>query len=156
MCIFKSKLPHPEEKRDKSKTLENTHIHTVVLQWFADWNVKDNDYFDQVNIIPSLAYSYPAVKVGDFIYIRPEWCNPGVIAHEMAHLVWDNISQFSFITDFITNIGQEKYLKLLLDTVDYAKDNYKKGNFIEVHAELYRYVGQYMPEYMKFYYPRLL
>jgi len=88
------------------------------------------------------------------MWIRPEWANPGVIAHELAH------ESYSLL-----NAGQKAGFGVELNRLEntnnmvrllYSRIPYAKANVIEAHAEIYRYMGEWMPETLKKYYPKLL
>jgi hypothetical protein len=154
-------LPHEAEQRDDSRTMENTSIKDVVEQWFIKWNVPEEyrSYWRQFNIVLSLKYdaNVPAATSSESntMWIRPEWANPGVIAHELAHesysLCTDG-SKASFTRE-LNNLlkNNDNMLRLL-----YARVPYAKANAIEAHAEIYRYLGDRMPETLKKYYPNLI
>ena len=86
------------------------------------------------------------------MFVRPEWANPGVIAHEMAHI------SYSFLT--ITDVAQFAltYLPLLADALVKlleSQNQYMKTSTVELHAEVYRYLGERMPQSLKTFYPKL-
>jgi hypothetical protein len=88
-----------------------------------------------------------------FLAIKPQWLNPGVIAHEQAHnsyalLPPEGKAQFAAVYSRLR--GVDPLICLL-----YSKNRYGLTNDIEGHAEVYRYIGQQMPADLKLFYPRL-
>jgi hypothetical protein len=163
MCwskIFKKKpkppvmvIPHPEEKVNNLQTMDNTSIELVRQSWYNDWNVADTNFWNGVRLYLSLQYSYPAATSSQTteIWIRPEWANPGVIAHEMAHIsyyVLPDESKQKFEEEFHKVVVQDPLLNYL-----YVTNNYMRVNIIESHADTYRFLGEKMPESLKQYYP---
>lgn len=160
MCLFKPKLPYPEEKPDYTKTLENTNIAGIVKQWLDTyfvpeqyhdfWRLKVEITVDPNYYVPAAAWESDGIR---HIRIRPEWLNPGVIAHEQGHnsyslLAEDEKQAFSLI--YIPLKEKDKLIKLL-----YSKNAYGLTSKIEGHAELYRFLGASLPKQLKIYYPKL-
>lgn len=175
LTLFKKKtvltLPHPEEKPDYTRTLENTNIADVLGQWSIDYGVpmEYRDFWKskiEIKVDPDFGYvvngvAYnPPCPAGTFeldgvrhLTIRPESCNPGVIAHEQAHnsyaLLTDK-EKYEFSNVYNPLKTTDPLIKLL-----YSKNNYGLSNDIEGHAECYRFLGQQLPEAMKRFYPKL-
>lgn len=152
-------LPHEPEPRVESRTIAGVNINDVRESWFAGWNVPEEfrPYWRQFNIIVSLQYGpdVPAATSAetDTMWIRPEWANPGVIAHELAHESYSLLSdgEKAAFSAELENLKNDSRLVLLYSRIPYAK-----ANVIEAHAEIYRYLGQQMPETLKKYYPKML
>jgi hypothetical protein len=85
--------------------------------------------------------------------IKPQWLNPGVIAHEQAHNSFALLtpSQKVNFPSVYAPLKETDYLIKLL----YSKNTYGLSNDIQGHAEVYRYIGQQMPEQLKPFYPKL-
>jgi hypothetical protein len=163
MCFKKNKqklvLPHPEEKENPDQTLDNVDVDKVLSKWMIDWEVPARNcyYWDgmvEVHLDPSLnfpagAYEYQGKR---HIVAKPSWFNPGVVAHEQAHNIYALLTEgekVAWVTEF--NIAKgNKLVKYMFSLHGYGKDNPVEG-----HADIYRYLGQSMPEQLKYFYPRL-
>jgi hypothetical protein len=83
--------PHPEEKADYSQTLENTSFDAMQNKWFEAYSVplQYRSYWrDKIVAKVTKNIAYPAgtgTKRCTPFSVKPEWLNPGVIAHEQAH-----------------------------------------------------------------------
>jgi hypothetical protein len=164
-------LPHPEEPMNPSATLTNTEVNTVINKWLTDWGVPPQ-YWDHwkksidIQVYETYPPSLIAMGINQdtpaltwdtdgkrHLAIKPKWLNPGVIAHEQAHnsysyLKPDEKSAFSMF--YSSYKDTDPLIRLL-----YSKNTYGLVNEIEGHAEVYRYIGQQMPELLKKYYPLL-
>jgi len=162
--LFKPKplpltIPHPEEAQNSQPVIDNISFYLVLERWFVEWGVpvEYQDFWRAwpIAIVPNLTYYgnyYPALTWVDRTEIDPTWANPGVLAHEMAHV------SYSFLT--ITDIGQfdityqEVKSDALVELLE-SQNQYMKTNTLELHAEVYRYLGQKMPDRLKPFYPKL-
>jgi hypothetical protein len=151
-------LPYPEEQQDLTSTIDNIKVEDIRQSWYENYNVPDiyREFWDGIKIIVSMKYPYPACNEwwNKAIYVQPSWCNQGVIAHEAAHTVWFSLltpeQQEEFIVEYKTQLTLHKYL-IYLDSVN----SYMNTNIAEAHAEIYRYLGKWMPPTLKQYYPKL-
>lgn len=153
-------LPHPEEPVNYECTIENYNLDVIFEKWFDDYlvPVEYRDYWrNKIEIEVTLTIPFPAgtydIPNGRHLSIRPEWLNAGVIAHEQAHnsyalLTVTDMEQFAIEHDSLKNT--EPLIKLL-----YSINSYGLNNSVEAHAEVYRFLGQQIPERLKQYYPRL-
>lgn len=151
-------LPHPENAPDYTATMDNVDINTIISTWFDEYAVQNAHrpyWLNDCNIILSQKFTYPAATIAQTktVYVRPEWCNPGVIAHEVCHIVWYELTETE-------RIGYENALYDARQTDELVKlawetKTYMQTNIVEAHADCYRYLGQYMPDSLKKYYPRL-
>jgi hypothetical protein len=166
MCLsilFRKKftLTHPEEQQNYAQTIDNIDLPSVLTKWLTNWEVPAqwHDFWrGQIIIEVTVGIEYPAGTWSGndgkrYMNIRPEWLNPGVIAHEQAHnsyalLTEEQKSQFTVLFDTIKN-SNTKLIHL------WKINNYGLTSDIEGHAEVYRYWGQDMPAEMKLFYPRL-
>jgi hypothetical protein len=85
--------------------------------------------------------------------IKPQWLNPGVIAHEQAHnsyALLDTGQRTAFAAVYAAFKTTDPLITLL-----FSRNRYGLSSDIEGHAEIYRYIGQRMPGPMKQYYPRM-
>ena len=167
-------LPHPEEPVNPAQTSTNVSVNGVLLKWFFEWgappdywefwkskiqiNVYDNwpsDILDEWNTIkadtPAFTVEINGVRELD---VLAKWLNPGVIAHEQAHTSWSLLSdseknEYGAISGLL--MGSDPMIVLLFDT-----NKYGLISVIERHAEIYRYIGDKMPDELKKYYPKLL
>jgi hypothetical protein len=162
MCWWKKRkikyvLPHPEEPVDTSKTMENTVIEPVIKEWQEVYHVPEAalPFWNTVQVIVSLTYSVPGAtdSASRMIWIRPEWSNKGVIAHEMCHISYYQLSsdeKYAFEVTFNNERQKEGLLKWA-----YNEKGYMQSGIIEAHADCYRYLGSQMPESLKGFYPYL-
>ena len=153
-------IPHPEETPDSSRTVSNTDLDAALDKWEIDYNVPEvfRDYWKTKIVIsldenlpyPAATYELNGVR---HLTIRPEWVNSGVIAHEQAHnsyALLTNEERANFSTTY-TPLKTKNPLIVYL----YSINSYGLTNDIDGHAELYRYLGEEMPEVLKQYYPKL-
>jgi hypothetical protein len=153
-------LPHEPESRDDSRTFANVNIDDVREKWLNDWQVPEEHrpYWRQFKIVLSHKYGpgIPAATSAQVntMWIRPEWANPGVIAHELAHESYSLLTErmkAAFKSDLESLKNKDGLLRLLFTRISYANNN-----IVETHAEVYRYLGERMPETLKKYYPKML
>ena len=95
-----------------------------------------------MNIMISLQYPSPAATVSETrqMWVRPESANPGVIAHELAHVSYSLLTpaaktEFSAVYNPLKNT--DPLIRLLT-----THNTYGLTNDIEGHAEVYRYLGE--------------
>jgi len=150
-------IPHPEEEIIPLATIEATDINQVFNDWLEDWQVNPMafPFWLTVNIEVSNKYLFPAGTMAETkqMWIRPEWANPGVIAHEMAHISYSLLSQedkSKFPVAFLEALETDDLLQLV-----YSTKPYMRFDDIETHADCYRYLGQQMPKSLKRFYPYL-
>ena len=165
------KLPYPEERANYDQTLENTDIDSIVIKWLENYKVPQVywDYWRNDGVIFKLKYDTVLVWINGkqehapaqttrladgktLLEARPEWFNPGIIAHEQAH------NSYGFLTeqqklDWVSAYKEAK--KEGLVKLVFSEHPYANANDIEAHAEVFRYLGLYMPEGLKKYYPKL-
>jgi hypothetical protein len=170
MCWFKPKppivlvLPHPEEKPDYSRTLENTSIQEVLTEWCNSYQIPlefRQYWFDAIIVFLDITIPYPAGTWEQdgrrYMKVRPEWLNPGVIAHEQAHNSYALLSgeqKIYFEADYESS-QDDPLIKLLHSQNTYMDSLTPEGYHVEGHAEIYRYIGGKMPPILKQYYPKL-
>jgi len=153
MCFVR--LPYLEEKPDYTMTLNSCNVEDLRTRFYYERNVKDWDFWDTVEIIPSVEMHYPAWTITEVkkIWIRPEWFNVGVLSHEIAHIShneMNDIDMANFVID-LEKFKNNKYIKTLYKQIPYTSTNY-----IEGHANLYRFICDKLPNELKKYYPHLL
>lgn len=151
-------IPYPEEPPDYSKTINNTTTVDLLEGWFKVWKVPQQYqawWLKEMNIVISIQYSYPACTFSQTrqLWIRPEWTNPGVVAHELAHVSYSLLTEemkanFSAIYTPLKNT--DPLIRLL-----YSQNTYGLTHDVEGHAELYRYLGEKMPEQLKQFFPKM-
>ncbi len=163
MCIFRKKLvlPHPEEAPDYSQTLENVNIDAVITKWLMDWQVPA-EYWDywRTAIVVTLrtdidypAQTYDGADGKRHLEIQPAWLSAGVLAHEQAHNSYALLTE-SQRYEFAAAYGKVKTSDPLIKVL-YSQNAYGLTSDVEGHAEVYRYLGQSMPESLKRFYPKL-
>jgi hypothetical protein len=164
-------LPHPEEPMAPSANLSNIDASSVMNKWLVDWNVPERFWNYWRNAISLEAYdAYPpsilAMGVRQdtpaatweaggkrHLAIKPQWLNPGVIAHEQAHnsyalLAPEQKTEFSSVYTPLKN--SDPLIRFL-----YSRNTYGLSNDVEGHAEVYRYIGDKMPQQLRKFYPLL-
>jgi hypothetical protein len=164
-------IPHPEEPMNPSATLAHTDTMKILTKWLSDWGVPEQNWEYWKTAIDLQVYeSYPQALISmgikqdtpaatweaggkRHLAIKPPWLNPGVIAHEQAHNSFALLtpSQKANFPVVYSRLKETDYLIKLL----YSKNTYGLSNDIEGHAEVYRYIGQQMPEQLKPFYPKL-
>lgn len=150
---------HPEEPANPSVTMSNYDLDAVLNKWLLDYNVpaEHHDFWkNKIEIEVTDTLGTPAatwdVPSGRHLAVRPEYLNPGVIAHEQAHnsyaLLTDE-EKTQFADDLAgLKVSNEK-VKYLYQVKEYAIH----GSDIEAHAEIYRYYD--VPNEIRLYYPKL-
>jgi len=156
----KKKLPHPQEPADYIQTMETANIDATLTKWLENWDVPkeyDGHWLNAIEIRLTMEIPYPAstyeLNGVRHLDVRPEWLNPGVIAHEQAHNSYALLSdsqKAAFRDAYMPLISTDPMIKLL-----YSQNTYGLTSVIEAHAECYRYLGQSLPESLKCFYPRL-
>ena len=88
------------------------------------------------------------------LLLKPEYANAGILAHEFSHLSYaqlDNNQKAAFTADFNNVLPADGLLQLL-----YSKKPHINTSIVEAHAEVFRYLGNKMPDNLKKYYPKLI
>lgn len=169
-----ARLPHPEEKMNPEQTVYNLERSTVVKKWLNGWEVPKESwnfwlYHISIQIwdkwpddllngtvkpdTPAFTFLAEADSPIHFIYCLASWCNPGVLAHETAHVSYFILSdedRDAFETAHNAIKDSDPLIRLL-----YSINPYGLTSTVEAHAEVYRYLGEKMPEGLKKYYPML-
>src|SRR5512136_1194569 len=96
-------LPHPEEPPNPAATLATIDVNAVITQWLTNWEVPKAWWGHWKSALDIQVYDvYPAsiTAMGikqetpaatwdadgkRHLAVKPQWLNPGVIAHEQAH-----------------------------------------------------------------------
>jgi hypothetical protein len=165
MCFFHKPVPpvltHPEESENYEQTINNANVPLTLTKWLVDWKVPV-EYWDfwrgQIVIEVTTGIDAPACTWDSddgkrHMKVKPEWLNPGVIAHEQAH------NSYSLLTDAQKARFSKVYTPLKskgLIAFLYSKNGYGLTSDVEGHAEIYRYLGEQMPATLKPFYPRLI
>ena len=172
-------IPHPEEPPDWDLTLHDVDVFGVINEWLQKWEVPTEYWSYWQTIIDMQVYDeYPDYMIrwgvqqdwASFTWfaegkrhmaITPAWLNPGVVAHEQAHSSYDLLTedeQFEFETTYIALYLANDPMTHLMDHctnyINYPIDN--EPEQVETHAEVYRFLGQQMPESLKRFYPKLI
>lgn len=169
-------LPYPPIKPDYSKTVANSDLVAVFDQWFHDYKVPFENYNHWRNSIkiemfdnwPQWVYDkWPGQQYfldmaaaltyddtdGRHLLIKAPFLNTGVMAHEQAHNSYALLTpeqKAQFAVDYKPLKVTDKLMKAVFPKVATTTDD------VESHAELYRYLGNQMPESLKQYYPKLI
>jgi hypothetical protein len=165
-------LTHPEEPQDKTRTVNNTDVNAILEKWLKGWSVPV-EYWDywktkiKINLYDSWALECLALGIkidtpayaveingGRQLNSLATWFNPGVIAHEQAH------NSYALLTDDQKGLFWETYQGLsgnpLIKLLNQEQLVTWGDIVVETHAEIYRYLGQGMPEQLKHFYPKLI
>jgi hypothetical protein len=164
-------IPHPEELMNPAATLENSNVPAVIERWLTAWEVpaQFHNYWKTAVAVQVYTVYPPSILAMGIsqdapaatwiaggrrqLAIKPQWINPGVLAHEMAHNSFTLLSpeqKTSFAALHTAYKGTDQLIKLL-----YSQNSYGLTSDMEGHAEVYRYIGKQMPEPLKVYYPML-
>lgn len=157
----KPRLPHPEEPPDYTQTLESVDVYEVLDAWILGWSVplEYEVYWRKAIVITvTLTIGTPAQTWTDeqgkrHLDIRPEWLNPGVVAHEQGHNSWALLTEEqkqNFSVIFMSLKKSDRSIKYL-----FSVNPYGLSSDVEGHAECYRFLGSQIPESLKPFYPRL-
>lgn len=184
MCLtgllnrIKPQLPHPEEKPDLSRTVENTDIGWVWGSWFIGWDVPTEhqsywhsyivELVDDLHILDT--NTMILIKVCEAIWseekrmqLDPQFANGGVLAHSIgghgSYSLLTEDEKMVFTFSFDEALKTDKLLKLAYSQKPrmHKNDdlNNPEPNYVESHADCYRYLGQSMPESLKSFYNKL-
>ena len=164
MC-FKWKPPYPEEKFNKDIPVDVDTAFAMTC-WMLKYGVPpnyQNFWHDHLIIHVDPDYEYPAGVWTEngirHMRIQPGYLNPGVIAHEQAHNSYDLMSdakKVGFKVTLLRLYETRKVLKKLFKYNTYGLNYDGSLNFVEAHAEIYRYLYEQMPVELKGFYPRLM
>ena len=148
-------LPYPEEPPDFNLSYTREQL---LQKFFVKYFISEAhwDFWKTVTIVIDKTITYPAGMVSETktLLIRPEYTNPGVLAHEFSHLSYAQLNETQkayFPQDYVTTMQKDGLLRLL-----YSQKPEMNKSIIETHAEIFRYLGIKMPEALKKYYPRLI
>lgn len=154
-----SKLLHPEEPSDPTRTMANTteaELAATIQKWKDAYQVPvsqtpfwDTMHFQLVEIAPAGGVA-ATDSVDKQMWVEPPWMNPGVIAHEMAHYAYWQLTQKQK-----NSFGDLLSPLRISDPVIMAIPNLNASD-VEAYADIYRYQGSNMPVSLKpFYTPWL-
>jgi len=174
MCRWRKRQPpvltHPEEPPDPAQTLLAISIpaifgawmerYAVPVQYREDWEasiiIQVYDAWPQSMVDGGLNPATPGATWSDgtvrHLACLAPWFNPGVIAHEQAH------NSYSFLHQSLKDTwpaALQSVMKNRLVQLVYSLHPYAASSPVEGHAELYRYLGDKVPEKLKLYYPKL-
>lgn len=150
-------LPYPEEPVDYTQTINNTDPSIAFNAWKTNYAVpvQYHSFWDNVSLvvtnqIEACSQTWQAEKK---VEIRPEWCNSGVLAHELAHISQWELQKNNQWETFVNTWRQYLdhpllsllYYRRLVDVPDY-----------ECYPEIYRFLGHQMPGVLKPFYPYLM
>lgn len=149
-----SSLPYPEEPPDPNLNLTGQQL---LQLFFAKYFIPEVhwNFWKSVTVIVDKTLSFPAGMVSETktLYLKPEYANAGILAHEFSHLSYallTNDQKNNFVPEYARALQTDALLKLLS-----SRNQYMKSSIIEAHAEIFRYIGNKMPELLKKYYPKL-
>ena len=159
-------IPHPEEAKKSGVKVADIDIQSLLSDWFVQWEVINKQYFLGVRIelkenlhviLENRLLKVPAATYANAMRMEldPEWANPGVIAHEMAHISYALLSD-SQKAEFGIEYNKALEIHELLKFVSSQKPYMRTGGIVEAHADCYRYLGNLMPENLMQFYPNLL
>ena len=147
-------LPYPEEAPDYTRTITGEEL---LRDFFTGYFIPEVywNFWRRVTIIVDKTLAYPAGMISETktLLLSPEYATPGILAHEFSHLSYSELNPnkiASFTAEYNSILQTNELLKFL-----YSQKPYMKTNIIEAHAEIFRYLGNKMPEQLKKYYPKL-
>jgi hypothetical protein len=166
-----STITHPEEAMNPLATLANTDLKATINKWLLDWEVPAHYWEYWKTAIDVQVYEvYPPFLTASglsqdtpacawdadgkrHLAVKPQWLNPGVIAHEQAHNSYSVLTpaqKVAFANAYSAIKNIDPLIKLL-----YSQNQYGLTNDVEGHADIYRYLGGQMPVELKMFYPLL-
>ena len=148
-------LPYPEEAPDPNLNYTGEQLLHIFFTKYLFLQVHW-DFWKTVTVVVDKTLSYPAGMSSETktLYLKPEYANPGILAHEFSHLSWAQLNQAQkayFPQDYVTVMQTDALLRFL-----YFQKPYMNASPVEAHAEIFRYLGNQMPESLKKYYPKLI
>jgi hypothetical protein len=147
-------LPYPEEPPDFTLNISGPQLLQLFFNKYfipeEHWN-----FWRSVTVVVDKTLSFPAGMVSETktLYLKPEYANAGILAHEFSHLSYALLNQDqknNFVPDYARALQTDGFLKLLS-----SQNQYMKTSVVEAHAEIFRYIGNKMPDYLNKYYPKL-
>ena len=160
MCFKKWQPPHPEEKFNLKATEDNTSADDAIFRWYHDYNVpyRFREFWTE-NIRIYLDDTFVGAGTWEDenglrhnIY-HPGYLNSGCIAHERSHDSHDLLTEEEKLEFHYAYHAIKDTNKTILKLWKY--NTYGTTSDIEAHAEIYRYLGEEMPEVLKQFYPKL-
>lgn len=165
-------LPHPEEPGNPQATAAAVNIIAVRQAWYDGWRVSLNGrgLFNPVtlNLVENLAivYNGALVKVPAATYaellridIDPKWANPGVLAHESQHIFYSWLTEDQRLKFAAEYFGMAETGDAMLSLVVRhmaGRDPSWVSDIREIYADIYRYLGDKMPESLKPFFPNMI
>ena len=150
-------LPYPEEAADPAQTIENVDKAKLVNAWMQSYSVPTEfrGFWADLNLLISYRYAVPGAtdSATKTIWLRPKWANPGVLAHEAAHISYWHLPEHdktAFAAAF-AEVRNHPSIELIRQN-----NGYLDTSPIEGHADVYRYLGKAMPKALLGFYPYLL
>jgi hypothetical protein len=152
-------------------TAATLDLNSVIAKWLIQWNVPEKWWFRWKHDIDVQVYDLyppyilnmgvnpdtPAVSwFADgkrHMAVKSTWLNPGVIAHEQAHNSFNLLhpdQKMAFASLHSSLKKRDSPIQQL-----YSVHPFGLVSNVEGHAEIYRYLGQYMPDQLKQFYPTL-
>jgi len=151
-------VPFPKEPENPTATLDNTDLQSVIASWMVSREVPVAYrlfWTEGVKIQLSYQYPYAAASAETLrVWVNPVHATPGVVAHECAHISYRYLSdddRIAWASSFDHALVHDCLLKFVSE-----KEPYMLHNYIEAHAEVYRYLGPQMPKELKRFYPKLI
>lgn len=138
-------VAYPEEKEGQDISSDPAYLKYL---WVEKYQVKDREWGLAIQVIFDDSITNPAWTVGDVIYMQHKYANPGVLAHEVAHVVYPLIDKDGFEKELFKQRNDPKIVLLC--------QKCKITTIVESYAEIYRYWGNQMPESLKPFYPKLI
>ncbi|MFA5572421.1 MAG: hypothetical protein WDA42_04880 [Candidatus Bathyarchaeia archaeon] len=175
MCFKKKyQIPFPEEPVDETVKLEDIDTVKVIRQWYIQYEIQgDWDFWNGIRELAEEAHEVdidveqdlpvwngyqhvlvPAYSISESKLVRFDvnWFNPGTIMHEFCHISYSILKPIQKLAwdDWYYQNRNKGVLKYL-----FSQHPYGLTNPIEGHAEIGRYLGQYMPEEARKFYPEI-
>lgn len=155
-------IPYPEEPPNYAQTSANTNVAMFIDKAMEERAVPEQYHLGwliSMDITIDNSFPYPAgvwETAGGLRHMKVQspFVNAGICSHEvLAHGAWDRLTELQKLEwESVYGIMvQSDKLMVLLD----IQNSYMNTSVVEAYAEVYRYLGQYMPEELKRFYPGL-
>ncbi len=163
-------IPHPEEPINFNATIETVNPNEliyIVNKWLNDWKVPTEFHpfwlSVKITLVPGLSvlYNGQLVQIPAATWVEerrmeidPRWANPGIFSHENCHISQTFLPDLAAFTEAY-NVCSDPLLALVKDKM-LGKDPTWANSPAEIHADVYRYLGEKVSEELRGFYPKLL
>jgi len=146
-------IPHPEQKPDYVGPIIT--VDELITDCYEEYDIPTmfmaNNVDVEIHPFNGAGLTWMSLMK---ILISPPYANAGVLGHEYAHIEYgllpSNLKE-KFNTTITPLIRRNIRIKTMLEQYDYGFTNR-----IELHAEIFRYLGDEMPAELYRFYPNLI